>query len=58
MKRYQTRCRETGTFIDEFGTIEQAKQEIERYEKEDVENGWYEPDFYEIYDNLKEEIVF
>lgn len=58
MKRYQTICRETGTFIDEFDTIDQAKQEIESYEKEDVENGWYEPEFYEIYDAELEQIVY
>ena len=52
------RCRETGTKFEEFETLEEAKEKLFDYEREDKENKNYEPDFYEIYDTEKEEIVY
>lgn len=58
MKRYETRDSIAGNVIDWFDTIEEAKEAIKRYEDEDKRYGYFEPDFYEIYDNVKEEVVF
>ena len=46
-----------GNKINEFTTIEEARMEIQKYEKEDKEDGFYEEDFYEIYDEENEKIV-
>lgn len=47
MKIY-TACRETGILIDEFKTVEEALNEIKRYEIIDKKNGVYETDFYDV----------
>ncbi len=47
MKIY-TADRETGTFIDECATIEEAKNIIAEYEASDRKDGIYEPDFYDV----------
>ena len=47
---YWTANKETGTFIEAFETIEEARDAILAYEKEDVENGCYTNDFYEVVD--------
>lgn len=49
MKIY-TADRETGTFIEEFETIEKAKSAIKAYEKADKIDGSYEENFYDIVD--------
>ena len=46
--KYIIRDRETGTFIDEFATYEEAQKELDRFEQIDKEEGNYTPDFYEI----------
>ena len=50
MKKIYTADRETGTFIDEFETVADAKAAIEEYEETDRENDAYEPGFYDIVD--------
>lgn len=45
---YIVQDRQTGTFIDEFSTEDEALAAIEDYEIEDENNGCYEPDFYEV----------
>lgn len=57
MKRYVTRESVAGNVIEWFNTIEEAKKAIHKYEEEDKRDGYFEPDFYEIYDNVKEEII-
>lgn len=57
MKRYETRDSIAGNVIDWFDTIEEANEAIQRYEEEDKKDGYFEPDFYEIYDNVKEEVA-
>jgi hypothetical protein len=47
MKIY-TADRETGSFIDEFATIEEAKKAIEKYEELDKQDSTYEGDFYDV----------
>ena len=42
------RDRETGTRIDSFDTLEEAKRTLEEYENDDMKEGVYTPDFYEI----------
>ena len=49
MKIY-TADKETGTFIEEFATIEEAKKAIESYEAADIADGTYEEDFYAVVD--------
>lgn len=48
MATYIIQDRQTGTLIDEFGTWIEAKEALEHYENIDMEEGNYEPDFYEI----------
>jgi hypothetical protein len=48
MKKYIIQDHETGTFIDEFETYQEAQKELERYENEDKQDGTFTPDFYEI----------
>lgn len=47
MKIY-TACRETGTLIDEFKTVEEALEEIKRYETIDKKDGIHEPNYYDV----------
>jgi len=42
------RDRETGTLIDEFATVEEARVELQKYEEQDKADGTYEEDFYEL----------
>lgn len=42
------RDRETGTGIDIFGTLEEAEKVLEQYEDDDIKEGVYTADFYEI----------
>ena len=48
MKKYIIQDSETGTFIDQFNTYQEAQKELERYENEDKKDGTFTPDFYEI----------
>ena len=42
------RDRETGTGIDIFDTLEEAKRVLKEYENDDIKEGVYTSDFYEI----------
>lgn len=42
------RDRETGTGIDIFDTLEEAERALKEYESDDMKEGIYTPDFYEI----------
>ena len=42
------RDRETGTGIDIFDTLEEAERALKECENDDVKEGVYTPDFYEI----------
>lgn len=42
------RDRETGTRIDIFGTLEEAEKVLKQYEDDDIKEGVYTADFYEI----------
>ena len=50
MKKIYTADRETGTFIEECNSIEEAKELIAQYEEQDKINNVYEEDFYAIVD--------
>ena len=43
-----TADRRTGTFIDRFYSIEEAKSAIREYEESDKKDGDYEENFYDI----------
>lgn len=45
---YVIRDREAGNELDEFETMEEALEELARYEEIDKMDGDYTPDFYEI----------
>lgn len=45
---YAIRDREAGNMIDIFYTLEEAEKAIEEYENDDMKEGVYTPDFYEI----------
>lgn len=45
-----TADRETGTFIDRFDTIDEARKAILEYESTDKEEGTYTENFYDIVD--------
>lgn len=45
---YIIQDREAGNLIDGFATLEEAREAVARYEREDQENGNYEEGFYEI----------
>ena len=45
-----TADRETGTFIEEFATVEEARKAIKAYEDEDKAEGIFEEDFYDVVD--------
>ena len=57
MKRYIIRDREAGNIIEECDTLEEAVDIIDQYELEDDEEGIYTPNFYEVYDSEKEEVL-
>ena len=46
--KYIIQDREAGNFIDEFATLEEAKNALEAYESEDKKDGTFTPNFYEI----------
>ncbi len=46
---YVIRDREAGNVIDYFETEESAKSKLREYEAQDLEDGTYEEDFYEIH---------
>lgn len=45
---YAIQDKETGTRIDIFDTLEEAERALKEYENDDVKEGVYTPDFYEI----------
>ena len=51
-----TADRETGTFIEECESVEQAQEFIKNYEAEDMLNDLYEKDFYNIVNENHETI--
>ena len=56
MKKFKIQTKESGTFIDTFDTIEQARIELKLYELYDHKDGVYTPDCYEIIENEPQQI--
>lgn len=54
-KKYILQDCEAGNIIDEFNTIEEAKDGLNRYEAGDRKNSCFVPDFYEIKEVKKNE---
>ena len=48
MSVYAIQDKETGTRIDIFDTLEEAERTLEKYEEDDMKEGVYTSDFYEI----------
>lgn len=57
MKIY-TADRETGTFIEEVGTIEEGLALIVEYEDDDEANDVYVPNFYDIVDEHHNSLIY
>lgn len=45
---YAIQDKETGTRIDSFATLGEAEKVLEQYEDDDIKEGVYTADFYEI----------
>ena len=56
MKLY-TADKETGTFIEEIKSIEEGAAMILLYEKDDIANGNYVDDFYDIVNENHESVL-
>lgn len=54
---YITRDKEAGNIIDEFATLEEAREALKGYVEEDKKDNTYTPDFYEIFDSQTEQII-
>ena len=50
MKKIYVADKETGTVIEEVGTVEEGKKLIQQYEEKDKIDGVYEADFYDVVD--------
>lgn len=48
--RLFTACAESGDFIEEVKSIDEGVSLINRYEIDDLNDGLYTPDFYEVED--------
>ena len=48
MKKFKIQSKKTGTFIDEFNSMEQALIELKLYELYDHKDGVFTPNSYEI----------
>lgn len=48
MKTYKIQDRETGTTIETGLSLQEAKKLLSEFEKEDIVNGVFTPEFYEI----------
>jgi hypothetical protein len=55
MKKFKIQLKETGAFLNEFNSLEQAKIELKLYELYDHKDGIYSPDSYEIIENEQEQ---
>ena len=55
--RYLVRCSANGDAIEGADTIEEAINIIAEYEADDKEEGNYCPDFYEVYEVVRDEVV-
>lgn len=55
MKKLVVRDREAGNVIEDVSTWEEGEKLIEEYEKSDMKDGIYEPDFYEVAEIEEEE---
>lgn len=55
--RYVVRSRECGVGIEAYPTLRDAVVQLNILEQEDRVNGTYEPNFYEIWDDVKNEVV-
>lgn len=54
---FSIRDHESGNVIDEFDSLAEAQEQLALYLQEDKDNGEYQEDSYEIYDNDKQEVV-
>lgn len=51
---FWTGNREGGEYIDKFETREEAEAAIKKYEEDDLADGTFEPNFYDVYEEEEE----
>lgn len=56
-KKIFVACRDTGEFIREVSSIEEAQKCIEEYEANDKRDGIYEPNYYDVVDEERVPLV-
>ena len=54
---FQIRDREAGNSIESFDTLAEAKEVLAEYENDDIAEGTFTEDFYEIYDVKNESSI-
>lgn len=57
MKKFAVRDFETGTVIEVFNTREDAVQCLKQFEEQDIEEGIFKPEFYEVAEIGEEELI-
>jgi hypothetical protein len=55
--KYSVRIAENGIELDTFNTINECKDFIELMENEDKYTMQFEPNYYEIYNNVNRDII-
>lgn len=58
MKKYTIRDHKHGMNICDEETLTAAKKQINVFIREDKKEGGYEEDYYEVYDNELQEVVY
>lgn len=56
-KEFVIRDREAGNVIEQYNTLEEARLALTKFKEHDKKEGIFIPNFYEIYDSEKEEVV-
>lgn len=56
--RYVIRDRQAGNLIDEYNDKDKAIYTLNLFESEDLVDGIYEANFYEVYDTINEEVIY
>ena len=54
---YIIRDHESGNVIDEYRSLDNARRQLRAFIQDDIDNGIYTPNFYEIYDDAAREII-
>ena len=56
--QYAIRDRQDGNLIDEYNDKDKAIYILNLFEAQDLVDGIYEANFYEVYDTINEEVIY